>query len=197
MQRLDNFGLTDVILPFLLIFTIIYAILSLVKPLGKGDSGKSINTVVALAISLMVVVPHVTGNYPAGRDVVEIINSAIPSASAVIIAIVMGLLLLGIFGIKIVPKNSGSVSGFLILLSAIVIFYIFGNSAGWFNWGLPPALSFLNDSDVQSVVLVVAFFAIVVAFITGGNNTPGTGALQGTGDRWYKRMFDEIQKTIE
>jgi hypothetical protein len=168
-------GLTDVLLPFLLIFSIMFAILSTIKLLGKrGASGavdpndtsnNNIYTFLSFAIALMVVVPHVTGSYPPGADVVEIINNFIPNMSVFIISIIMFLILLGIFGLKVNPKDWGT--GVFVLFAMVAVGLIFGSSAGWFDMGLPPWLSFLNDPDIQALVLVVIMFFVVISLITG------------------------------
>ena len=95
LKTLDAWGLTDVLLPFLLIFAVMFAILQKTKIFGDR---RNTNTIVALVIGLLVVIPHVTGVYPTGYDVVEILNSALPSVSLVVIAVIMLLVLIGIFG---------------------------------------------------------------------------------------------------
>ena len=102
LYSLESWGLTDVILPFVLIFTVIFAILQKAKIFGAES--KKYNVVFALAISLLVVIPHVTGTYPAGLDAVDIINQAIPSISVLAIAVIMFLVLAGIF---FEPKGGG------------------------------------------------------------------------------------------
>jgi len=90
-------GLTDLLLPFVLIFTIIFAILQKTDILGKGK--KNLNVALALVISLMVVIPHILQYYPDPQyDPVVIINSAIPNVSIIIVAVVMILLLIGLLG---------------------------------------------------------------------------------------------------
>ena len=165
-QRLDAFGLTDVLLPFLLIFSVIYAVLGTIKIFG--DNGKKFNIIIALVMALLVVVPHVTGTYPAGKDIVTIINTSIPNVSVVIIGIIMALLLIGIFGVRVDLLLAKDGVGSIIPLIAIgVVFFIFGRSAGWFDFGLPNWLGFLNDPDTVSVILVILVFVIIIGFITG------------------------------
>ena len=79
----DWYTLTDILLPFLLIFTVIFAILQRSKILGIDR--KNFNVVVALVIGLLVIIPHITGTYPYDRDVVNILNNAIPQISIFII----------------------------------------------------------------------------------------------------------------
>ena len=162
--RLDQMGLTDILLPFLLIFSIMFAIVTNVGILG-GSEKRNVHIVLSLAIALLVVVPHITGTYPPGADVVTMMNTAIPSVTGVVVAAIMLLILLGLFGLK--PNMAGTgVGGFVVLISAIIIFIIFGSSAGWFNLGLPSWLSFLNDPDTQALIVVLLMFWVVIALVT-------------------------------
>ena len=86
-EELNNLGVMDSLLPFLLIFTIVFAVLEKTKIIGEGK--KQFNVIIALVISLMVVIPHVTGNYPPGQDAVQTINNALPNVSVVIIAVMV------------------------------------------------------------------------------------------------------------
>ena len=181
LYYLDNWGLTDVILPFILIFTIIFAVLQKSKLFG-ADS-KKYDIIVSLAISLLVVIPHVTGRYPAGMDAVQIINSAIPSISVIAIAIIMFLVLIGIFGAE--TKWGGWVSGLVLLLSAFAVVWIFGKAAGW--WYRMPF--WLDDPDTQALVVIILVFGIIVWFVT---SEPGEGkgfweTLQDIGSKAFGR----------
>ena len=85
IDMMESWGLTDVLLPFTLIFTIMFAILQ--KTRVFGEEKKNINMVVALVFGLLVVIPHVTNTYPAGMDIVEVLNSALPSVSIVTVSL--------------------------------------------------------------------------------------------------------------
>ncbi|GAG35226.1 unnamed protein product, partial [marine sediment metagenome] len=55
IRVLESWGLTDVLLPFLLIFVVMFAILQKTRILGEDK--KRFNMVIALVIGLMVVIP--------------------------------------------------------------------------------------------------------------------------------------------
>src|SRR3989338_5040779 len=115
-ESLERIGFVDVLLPFLLIFTVIFAILEKTKILGEGK--KSMNVGIAFIFALLVVVPHVTGNFPAGYDPVAIINAALPSVSLVVVAIIALMILIGVFaGDKLVFGMSSA--GWIGLFSLI------------------------------------------------------------------------------
>lgn len=161
---LENWGLIDVILPFILIFTVMFAVLQKAKLFGTDS--KKYNIIVSFVISLLVVIPHVTGRYPPGADVVEIINTAIPSVSLIAIAIIMFLILIGIFGAE--AKWGGWASGLVLILSAGAILWIFGKAAGWWN-NMP---RWMDDPDLQALIVIILIFGIIVWFVT---SEPGEG----------------------
>ncbi len=164
--KLEELGMLDSLLPFILIFTILFAILQKTKIIGEGK--RQFNTIVALVLSLMVVIPHVTGRYPPGQDVVVIINQALPQLSLVVVAILAALLLIGVFAPGVMFGGT-SFGAFLALVMIGIVIFIFGNAAGfWQNTGF---LSFLNDPDTQAVIVIVLVFAIIIWFITRDTDT--------------------------
>jgi hypothetical protein len=169
MRVLDNLGFTDVFLPFMLIFTILFAILEKIKIFGEGS--RKFNGVIALAMSVGAIIPHSLGKYPPGADIVQILNSALPSVSLVIIAIVFLLVIIGIFGGN--PNWADKmIGGWVSLIAVGLIVFIFGNSAGW--WGAPDVVSFLGDPDLQATFIVIAVFLLIISIITKEDKAPET-----------------------
>lgn len=175
---LESMGLTDAILPFVLIFTVIFAILQKAKVFGTES--KKYNIIVALVVGLLVVIPHITGQYPAGSDVVEIINTAIPAVSVLIIAVIMFLVLVGIF---FETEAGGWVSSLVLLLSILAIVWIFGKAAGWW-YNMP---FWLDDPDLQALVVIILVFGIIVWFITAEPSGKGFfETLKDIGEKAFK-----------
>ena len=163
LVQLEQFGLLDAVLPFILIFAVIFTVSKRANILGQN---KSVHMLVALVIALLVVLPHITGTYPPGQDVVNIINSALPNVSLLIVVIVAALILVGMF----MKEGQGiQGGGFLAVLSVGAIIYIFGLSAGW--WQTTGVFSFLSNPDIQSLVVIVLVFALVIFLITA--DSPG------------------------
>ncbi len=160
LYYLDRFGLSDVILPFLLIFLVVFAILQKSHILGKDR--KQFNVAFSLILGLMVVMPHVFGRYPAGQDIVVIMNKAIPNISIVAVAIIMLLLLLGIFGVGPDWANGGSFSSLIAIVAFGAVIYFFGAASGWWNnltaswWG----------SDTTSIIIIILVFGLIIGYIT-------------------------------
>jgi len=172
--RFENMGVLDSLLPFILIFTILFAVLQKTKIIGEGK--RQFNTVIALIISLMVVIPHLTGRYPPGSDVVTIINTALPQVSLLVIVILAALLLIGVFAPGIMFGGTGF-GAFLALLSIGAVVYIFGNAAGW--WRNVGFLRVLNDPDTQAVIVIVLVFGLIIWFITRDSSEARVGGPLG------------------
>lgn len=92
MDFLDKFGFFDVVLPFLFVFTLVYAILDKTKILGTEKVGgeevprKNINSMAAFAIAMFVV---------AASQVVEVIRQALPIVILVLVALISFMMLAG------------------------------------------------------------------------------------------------------
>jgi len=160
---LDRWGLTDVLLPFLLIFVIIFAVLQKTEILGEGR--KNLSVVVALVVGLLVVVPHVTGRFPANADPVEIINTALPQVSIVLVAVIFLLILIGVFGQDKLFMGV-SMPGWVMFFSFIVIVVIFGGAAGWWSGQVNSFLDRVIGTEVIAVVIMLLVFGIIIAWIT-------------------------------
>lgn len=168
---LENLGILDVILPFILVFTIVFAVLQKVQLFGEEAENKKFNIVIALVMGLAVVFPHVLGYYPADADIVNIINQSLPNVSIVIVAIVMALLIIGVLGKRFELDNS-KWAGWIAFGAFGLIVYIFGNSAHW--WDNPTWLYFLNDNDTVTLIVAILIFAIIIWFVTKEPTDPKT-----------------------
>ncbi|MFH1510328.1 MAG: hypothetical protein ABIF10_01450 [Candidatus Woesearchaeota archaeon] len=170
LRNIEEWGLSDVLLPFLLVFTIIFAILQKTNVLGKEK--RNWNTIVAMVIALLFVVPHIMGTYPGNSDPVEIVNKALPNVSIVIIAIVMFLILIGLMGGDVSWPGGSRISGIVAIAALIFIIAIFGHASGWWiTW--PRWLWWLEDSQTQALVIVILVFGIIIWFITKDEKKEG------------------------
>lgn len=161
IRYLDRVGVGDVILPFFLIFVIIFAILQKINLFEGVKNSKKINLVIAIILGAAVVFPHILGT---GPDVVVIINRALPNVSVIVIAIMMFLILMGAFGAKYEVAGV-SMGGIVSILAAIAIIYIFGAAAGW-GWKIPQALSFLENPETMTMLIILLVFGIIIHYIT-------------------------------
>jgi len=87
-----EFGLFDVVLPFLLVFTVVFAILEKTKILGTEKVGndalpkRNLNAVVAFVFGMLVI---------AANKVVDAINTALPNIVFLVVIIISFLMLVG------------------------------------------------------------------------------------------------------
>ena len=168
LYQLQSSGLYEIALPFLLIFTIVFAILEKTKIFGadKGGEPKSkINAVVSLIMGLLIVNQF---------EIVDRLNLFLPKVSLFIVVAIMFLILLGVFGAKV----SEGFNGFLLLIFAIISLFII-------YWALTPSigLDFIGPSWLESwvydnsgtliflVVLGIIIWAVVSKPKTGGGDT--------------------------
>jgi hypothetical protein len=161
-EVLDFFGeigLFDVVLPFLLVFTIVFAILEKTKVFGveevdgKKYTKKNLNSIAAFVISFLVV---------ASSELVEIITEVSSNVVVLLLLVVLFLLLVGAFyveGEKSVFLEGGWKTLFMVIVF-IGIVIIFLNALGF----LEDFTDFLGGGRNEvtgSIILLV----IVVLFI--------------------------------
>ena len=178
MQSLERVGFVDVLLPFLLIFTIIFAVLEKTHILGEGK--RNMNVGIAMIFALLVVIPHVTGNFPAGYDPVAIINAALPSISLVIVAVIALMILIGVFAHDRILLGM-TAPGWVGLFSVVTLVFIFGSAAGWWTTGILDWLDQIFGSDIIAILIMILVFGIIIAFVTGGGEHEKVGALEKAG----------------
>ncbi len=184
----DKMGLADSLIPFMLIFTITYAVLDRIKLFG--DSKKNIHIILAMILGLLFVIPHVTNSYPTGADPVEIINTAVPNVGVLIIAIIMVMLIVGVFGAKLKVKNS-PLTSIVVLVAFGLVLYIFGQAAGWWNKsGFPRFFGFLNDPETMAMIVILAVFLIFVFFLVGGSSEGNAKNGLGSFLDYFKGMLE-------
>ncbi len=160
------YGIMDILLPFILVFTIVFAVMQKTKILGDK---KQFNVVLALILGLMFVAPHIAGTYPLGYDPVQVMNETLPSISLVSVAAIMLLILMGIFGTGFAAAATP-----LIALAALgFVIYIFGASLRL--WTGPYQVFSWWGSDTTELMIVLLIFGLIIWFITR-EPTSTTGA---------------------
>lgn len=176
------YGVMDFLLPFILVFTIVYAATAKV---GIFADNKNFRVVIALVLGLLFVVPHITGTYPQGYDPVQVMNESLPSISLVSIAAVMALLLIGIFG---GATFSQAAIPMIALISLGFVAYIFGASLGL--WRGPYSVFYWWTADVTELMIVLLIFGLIVWFITKEEPEKGQKTFLGRLGEDYKSYFE-------
>lgn len=151
--QLQGSGVYEYILPFLLIFSITFAILEKTKILG-GTEKKNINVIVSVIIGLIFVTQF---------SLVYTLNNFLPKISLYIVVAVMAMILFGIFGAK-VHEGLGGIGLVVAAIISLVAIY----------WGLSPSLGFKLPYWVQNnfdVIIVLIVIIIIIALVTGGSSS--------------------------
>ena len=175
-QYFQAYGVMDFLLPFILVFTIVFAVTA---KLALFKDSKQFRVVIALVLALMFVVPHITGTYPLGYDPVQVMNESLPSISLVSVAAIMVLLLMGIFG----ADFTAAAAPWIAILSLGFVGFIFGASLGL--WRGPYHVFYWWSSDVTELMIVLLIFGLVVWFIVKEPRRPGE-----------KGLFGQIEDTV-
>ena len=178
IQFLDVLGLYDIILPFLLVFTIVYAMLEKSLILGTEGEGlprKNLNAIVAFVIGFLVV---------ASTSLVANINEVVANTVLLLILIFCYLLLVGSFT---TPQEGKSIMDepmriVFVAISFIGILLIFFNAlessssemcggdapCTWLEIGFGWLALYWDSSFVGSIILL-ALLAGIVWFIQRGD----------------------------
>jgi len=153
----DKIGVYDVVLPFLLVFTIVFAILEKTRILGKEDK-KNLNAMVSFVIAFFVI---------ASSKLVEILTTV---SSHVVILLMLSILFLMLVGSFFQEKAEGAfLEGgwriFFMFIMFIGIAMIFLNALGW----LDAFWDFLGGSSggegigaIVLIIIIILFMAYVV-----------------------------------
>lgn len=173
-----EFGLFDIILPFLLVFTLVFAILEKTKIFGTEEDGKTprknLNAMVGFVVGLLVV---------ATARVVSVINKALPNIVLVLVVSVSFLILLGSFvksgELDFSEKHKKLYIFVLILLFLSVILIFLG--AIEFDSG-QTVLGYLIDysltqwsGTVFGSVVILIIVILAIWFIVGIGDKPKKG----------------------
>jgi magnesium-transporting ATPase (P-type) len=160
---LARIGIYDVVLPFLLVFTLVYAILEKTKVLGmeevegKKYTRKNLNAIIAFVIALLVI---------ASTKLVATINQILANTVLLLILAVFFLLLVGSFfkseG-EVFLKGGWNLTFMIIMFIGILL--IFFHALGWLQKVWDYLSSNLSSQVVGGLILVVIII-IAIVFIT-------------------------------
>ncbi len=161
----QGWQIDTVILPFILIFAIVFAVLEKTHILGKTDEqARRYGTVVSLVIALSVVFSHFQGMLFGSYTIVQHINRALPGIGLLLVAIVMMLLTIGLWTGK-KPDGSKGIGAWFTLLSGIIVIGIFLASFNF--WNVPYWLTGLLYSPFLAFVIAILVFGLIIKFIAG------------------------------
>lgn len=186
LEFLDKIGVYDVILPFLLIFTIVFAILEKTKVLGTEEikgvkyTKKNLNSIIAFAVAFIVV---------ASTRLVAAINQIMANIVLLLLLSISFLLLIGSFfkEDEDVYLKEGPWRTFFMLLMFVGIVIIFLNSftvssdhisdegelvcradSSWLSCGWSWLMMHWQTNFVATIVLLVFIVLFMYYIVQGG-----------------------------
>lgn len=151
---------TNIILPFILMFVIVFAILDKTQILGKEK--RQINAIVSFIFSLMfVAVPGVVG----------VTQQMIPVIGVIIIILLAFMMLFGFVGGQTGEKglNEGLRVTFGILIGIAMLMIIL-----WATGTLPNVQGFFSNESVVSTTILLVFIISIFAVVLSTGNKTGT-----------------------
>ena len=176
IEFLEKFGLFDVVLPFLLIFTFVFAILEKTMILGKENDQpkRNLNSMVAFVIALLTI---------ASNKIVNAITTALPNIVLLSVISLSFLMLVGVFAetgeFSLKEKHKGFYYTFVIFsfIGVILIFLASVKTSAGVSW-LRIIFNYIKESWGGAVISSVILLIIVVGaiiFVTRAPKKEGGG----------------------
>ncbi len=160
IELFGELGIYDVVLPFLLIFTIVFAIFEKTKILGveKVDgteyTKKNLNSIVAFVISFLVI---------ASTQLVAIINQVMANIVLLLLLAVSFLLLVGVFFTdkEFSLENFPGWLKFFMIFMFIGVVVVFLDALNW----LQTIFDLFTNNWPAEWAAAIVFMAVIVGFI--------------------------------
>lgn len=182
IRFLADIGIVDVFLPFVLVFTMVYAFLEKTKVFGEqeGHSKHKINAIIAVVIGLFVV---------GSANILNLTNTIVQYIGLLSIIVISFALLLGLFGVEHLPQSKVWNSIFFVIFMVISI-YVFGE-LGWFGRG--------NDFFIVIFVLFFLILFFIKIWLAQDSAAPDTKINEGSagGHSTSKRGAGPVSKKAQ
>ncbi len=179
LEFFDRLGVYDVVLPFILVFTLVFAIFERTKVLGteKIDGveygKKNLNAMVAFVIAFLVV---------ASSQIVSLINSALPKIVILLFLGVFFLLLVGIFYSEkeeVILGSPWKVMFMVIMFVGIVSIFLYSiptaSGEPFLTWILEFVIDNFTTTAVSSIILMIVVIGFMLYVIREPSKGSGSG----------------------
>ncbi|MFA5176298.1 MAG: hypothetical protein WC413_03525 [Candidatus Nanoarchaeia archaeon] len=175
IEFFKSFGLFDILLPFLLVFTIVFAILEKTMILGAEDKKpkKNLDSMVAFVIALLVV---------ASNRVVTALNLALPNIILLVMISISFLLMIGVFAttdeFDLKKKHTtfyyiftiGMFAGVIIIFMSSILgespYCTSGQECSWLEQAYNYVMGNWGGSAVSSIILLAVIIGAIL-YVTG------------------------------
>ncbi|MFA6088566.1 MAG: hypothetical protein WC755_01760 [Candidatus Woesearchaeota archaeon] len=165
VEFLTRFGLFDVVLPFILVFTIVFAIFEKTRILGEYDSKKpksNLNAMVAFVFGLVFVT---------ATKLVVAMNIALPMIVVMLLAIICILLIIGSFfnegEFNFMTMFGNNHKGAIVGVAIIGVLAAFIYAMGW----MTPIINWISNNWNTTAAASIFFgilMVVLIGFIVGG-----------------------------
>jgi len=175
IEFFDEIGIYDVILPFLLVFTIVFAILEKTKIFGTEDADgkkvtkKNLNSMAAFVIAFLVI---------ASSKLVETITEVSANVVILLLLSVFFLLLIGSFykeGEPVFLEGKWKSVFMIIMFVGIVAIFLHGiktdSGEPWLEWAWDELTNNWTSTSIASVILVIVVVAFMFYIVKGEEST--------------------------
>ena len=162
-RQLEYLGFFDIILPFLLIFAVVFGILSYMKIFGDQ---KSVHVIIAIVIGLLSIrLPFFSA----------FLTQISPRLGVGLVILLTIIILIGLF----TPEESrGTISWILLAVGAIIFIVIIvqtANVMSYFGTGY-----YFSEEIIGWVVMIAILIGVVVAVVAGNSS----GSKKGPAPLW-------------
>ena len=160
LALLQTFGFFRVVLPFLLVFAIVYAILQKTHVLGEEGKTKTISSIIALVMAFFFI---------AYTPVVNAIATLLPSASFLLIIVVLIMMVMALIGFKFegIGDKPTIWMGIVGIVVVVIFLAIAGNSLGSSVPALYAFSQFMSGSIAVDIPAETQAFLVALAIIIG------------------------------
>lgn len=166
IEFFDKIGIYDVVLPFLLVFTVVFAILEKTKLFGTEEIGgtkytkKNLNAMMSFVVAFLVI---------ASTKLVAIINQALGNVVIFLIVILSFLLLIGSFFSEdekvFLEKGPWRTTFMIATLVGIILIFLaaipMDSGDSWLEW----FWNWVSDNWQNDWVAAIIFVIVIIIFI--------------------------------
>jgi len=161
LARWEQAGVFNYVLPFLLIFALVFGILS--KMSLFGENSKGINAVLALAVGLMALQFNFVGTFFA---------EIFPRLGVGLSIILAVMVLIGLFAPQGEKGKPGLFQNIMLGVAIIVAIVVVAQSYGAFGWYSGYNLNYWIMENWPTVLGILIFLGALVGIIGIGNKSP-------------------------
>ena len=178
LSFLNELGLYDVVLPFLLVFTIVFAILEKTKIFGTEEKDgtkitrKNMNAMTAFVMGFFVI---------ASTKLVSIVNEVASQTFLLLLLVVLFLMLAGVMQKEGDYEMDKKWRNFFMVIVFIALILIFLNSLGWLDDGYDYLVDNW-DTEATSAIILLILIVIFISWITRSPSISGQIDKEEKGD---------------